>query len=60
MKELDLSDPQIRAMAERNHVPQELWTGGGELFDVTCQTCGNRWPCPTRQQLNSIGESRKT
>jgi hypothetical protein len=53
-KDLDLTDLLVFAMASRNHMPREQWTGGGQLLDVTCDQCGNRWPCPTRQKLSQL------
>ena len=34
MSELDLDDPMVRAMADRNHVPEELWDNVGRLIMV--------------------------
>lgn len=52
----DLSDPMVRAMADRNHTPEERWTVGGGLMAVTCETCGNSWPCPTRSALRALND----
>lgn len=50
---LDLADPQVRAMAERNHVPEEMWRYDGHA-EVMCETCKKTWPCPTRQALDAL------
>lgn len=40
MPDIDLNDPLVRQMADRNHVPIEDWTLGGDVR-VLCETC----PC---------------
>lgn len=59
MTELDLTDPRIREMADRNHQPRECWTAAGELFTVHCRCCGHRWPCETRTALDTQDRPRK-
>lgn len=53
MSELDLTDPEIRRMAERNHQPDEVWAANGTLISVYCEKCGNDWPCVTRRRLDA-------
>ena len=48
---LDLSDPDVREMAERHHYPEELWSNTGQLHAVRCATCFQDWPCATRLAL---------
>lgn len=50
MPDVDLDDPLVRAMADRNHVPIEDWTLGGDVR-VLCETCHQPWPCAVRQAL---------
>lgn len=50
--ELDLSDPLVREMADRNHTPREWWSMSGLLLKVACDECGNDWPCDTRKALS--------
>ena len=52
--QLDLADPVIRDMAERNHTPHEVWRNTGQLCAVRCDTCGHEWPCPTVIQLRDL------
>jgi hypothetical protein len=52
--QLDLSDPMVREMADRNHRPEERWTLGGTLAGVTCSECYKTWPCPTRLALRQV------
>lgn len=52
--ELDLHDPLVRAMADRNHQPKERWNMQGHLRDVTCEECLNLWPCHTREALRRL------
>lgn len=59
MTPLDLSDKYVRAMAERNHTPAEIWTVGGDLISLHCDQCGNSWPCPTRQALDERLRTRE-
>lgn len=54
-KGLDLTDPEVREMAEFNHRPKELWRGNGELLSVVCEACGNSWPCDTKRALRALG-----
>lgn len=49
--ELNLDDPMVREMADRNHQPDEKWTIGGRLIGVACYACSKEWPCPTRVAL---------
>jgi hypothetical protein len=51
---LDLTDPLVRAMADRHHQPTEVWNVGGSLVSVHCEQCGHSWPCETRQALDDI------
>lgn len=51
---LDLADPQVRAMAERNHCPEEWWSLGGSAPTVVCEKCKKTWPCPTRLALDAL------
>jgi hypothetical protein len=62
---LDLDDPLILRMAERNHVPQEEWIthfGGpsGHPCEVitVCEKCGQDWPCETRKRIRAMGSER--
>lgn len=55
---LDLSDPLVRAMVDRNHTPEEMWTMGGELSSVSCSLCYQVWPCPSRQALREYLRQR--
>lgn len=54
---LNLNDPLVREMAQRNHVPRETWTLGGTLVSVSCDMCGYEWPCPTRLLLREWDEA---
>jgi hypothetical protein len=54
MTPLDLSDKYVRAMADRNHTPREMWSLGGDLISLHCDECGHRWPCETRQALDAL------
>lgn len=54
MADLDLSDPRLREMADRNHQPSEVWSIGGDLLSVHCDCCHRSWPCPTRRRLDAI------
>jgi hypothetical protein len=54
---LDLSDRLVLEMAERDHVPEELWAKGdglSRLLSVTCEECGQPWPCETRQVIRLV------
>ncbi len=46
-----LDDPQVRVMAEGNHVPGERWVPIGRVF-VECEQCRQSWPCATRRALD--------
>lgn len=50
--DLDMGDPAIRAMAVRNHAPQDTWTVAGTLVGVFCEHCYQAWPCSTRRALD--------
>lgn len=53
----DLSDPDVREMAERDHTPEERWTimGGRPVsLEVRCDMCHQPWRCPTRRALDSL------
>lgn len=54
MSPLDLTDPAVRSMAERDHQPAETWTVAGTLIGVYCETCRQAWPCETVQALRAI------
>lgn len=54
MTPLDLTDARVRAMADRNHVPREMWSLAGDLISLLCDACGHRWPCGTRQALDVL------
>lgn len=52
--ELDLTDPRVREMANRNHTPEEIWltnVHAPQLMTVRCETCYLDYPCPTRVTL---------
>jgi hypothetical protein len=54
---LDLTDPMVYEMADRDHIPHELVTrnvGGWQEVRVTCEFCGDKWPCPTRQAIRAL------
>jgi hypothetical protein len=54
---MDLTDPMVRAMADRNHVPDEITrrTASGVAYtEVVCEQCGAAWPCETRRKLRQI------
>jgi hypothetical protein len=51
--DLDLHDPLVREMADRNHQPEETWSISGSLISVRCERCGHDWPCETRQALDT-------
>lgn len=60
MKKLDLTDPLIFSMADKNHVPFEgdSWDDDGRLTSaVTCETCNQAWPCSTRVELGFTGDT---
>jgi len=50
-----LDDPLVRKMAEQDHVPREAWTVAGRVAYIVCCTCGQEWPCATRQALSGGG-----
>jgi hypothetical protein len=55
--DLDLTDPAVLDMADRNHRPTETWLiggGGGSLAGVSCETCHHSWPCPTRVAIRAL------
>lgn len=57
---MDLSDPLVREMANRNHVPHEMWThchGEPSSGYVECAECRESWPCATRQALKRLAEN---
>lgn len=57
MTEIDLRDPQVREMVQRNHLPEEHWSGelgGSQLVSVNCQTCYQDWPCVTVRELRQV------
>jgi hypothetical protein len=58
MAELDLTNQQIREMAHRNHLPEEIWMserdGGSSLLSVQCEMCKKPYPCPTRVTLTKV------
>jgi hypothetical protein len=56
---LNLTDPDVRAMARRNHQPDEMWTFGGDVM-VICETCKKDWRCPTRLALDAWEREEKT
>ncbi|GAA0738639.1 hypothetical protein Drose_04325 [Dactylosporangium roseum] len=58
--QLELSDPYVREMADRNHTPREMWSMGGSLIDVTCEQCGQGWPCATRRALDELKRSARS
>jgi hypothetical protein len=49
-----LSDPLVRRMADRDHVPREMWAMGGHLISLHCDACGQSWPCETRRALEAF------
>jgi hypothetical protein len=51
MATLDVNDPLIRSMIEKNHVPIESWDIDRNLRGVICTTCRHNWPCPSRKSL---------
>jgi hypothetical protein len=53
----DLSDPDVRDMVARNHMPEESWNNAGGFNGVTCTECHQDWPCPTIQELRHRGPS---
>lgn len=57
---LNLADPEVRAMARRNHMPEEMWTYGGVSPRVLCETCKRDWRCPTRLALDAWDRQEKT
>ncbi len=57
---LDLDDRMVRQMADYNHRPKEMWTIGGQLIAVGCETCCRPWPCPTRLALRERAERETT
>lgn len=57
---LDLADAEVRAMARRNHQPEEWWCYGGDRPQVVCETCKKPWRCPTRLALDAWDRQEKT
>lgn len=51
---LNLKDPDVREMADRNHTPEEVWMSDGRLMSVHCGQCWGNWPCPTRVALREL------
>jgi hypothetical protein len=50
---LDLTDPEIWEMANRHHVPDEVWNVGGKFVGLFCEKCGQAFPCATRRALRA-------
>lgn len=58
----DLNDPDIRALLDRNHVPEEqVIRVGAELttFEVICEQCRLPYPCTTRKALREHSQKRR-
>ena len=53
---LDLTDRFVWDMADRSHVPEEVWNLAGRLASLHCAECGNAWPCDTRRALRGEGD----
>lgn len=56
----DLSDPDVRDMAARNHTPEEQWLLQGarvRSLTVRCEMCHQPWRCPTRRALDEPVEA---
>ena len=53
----DFSEPMIRALVERNHVPEEIITrtnaDGLAVGEIVCEACGEEWPCSTLKALRA-------
>lgn len=53
----DFSEPLIRDLVERNHVPEEVITrvdaDGVAVGSVVCEACGEDWPCTTLTALRT-------
>lgn len=65
MSALDLSDPLVLEMADRNHIPEEhtVRAPGRPVVRwwVVCRQCGQPWPCQVRRQITELqrdGEQR--
>jgi hypothetical protein len=53
-----LDDDMVAQMADRNHVPEEMWLirpQAGNSVDVRCSECHQPWPCATRLRLRHLG-----
>lgn len=51
---LNLDDPMVAEMAERNHRPEEFRLMGGDFW-VICGECKANWPCAVRLELRERG-----
>lgn len=60
----DLNDPEIRALLDRNHVPEELTlfnadTGKSVTTKVACERCRETYPCSTRRALRDHSRQQR-
>jgi hypothetical protein len=55
-KQLDMTDPDVRAMVLGDHEPEERWALGGWLISVNCRTCFQDWPCPSILAAREVEE----
>lgn len=53
---LNVSDPLVRRLAERNHEPREIWADDGSLISLACWMCNQSWPCETRKAVDALKE----
>jgi len=59
---LDLTDPAVLKMADRNHSPEEHMTrneAGWAQSRVACSFCELDWPCPTRVTIRRMAEQQE-
>ena len=59
---LDLTDPAVLEMADRNHSPEEHMTrneAGWAQSRVACSFCELDWPCPTRVTIRRMAEQQE-
>lgn len=54
---MDLDDPMVRSMADRAHIPDEVWSpqmDGKAAGAVVCELDRRPWPCEVRVALRDI------
>lgn len=57
----DFTDPLIRQMVDKEHVPTEFGFhfAPGAPVEVNCLRCGQVWPCEARQALRQYEKDQR-